>query len=225
MSPTGANEGVIKFDLEHEHRALEPAVGEAVARLAAWRHILRRLDLIGQTPGRYDGAGYGNVSLRLGEGFVPPGRRAFLITGTQTSGQAVVGLEDFALVELCDYRRNAVRSRGLARPSSEAMTHGAIYDLDARIRAVFHVHSPDIWRQALALGLPATDPGAAYGTPEMAHEVCRQYRLGDLRPTSLLAMGGHEDGIMVFGSSPDEAGSVLVTWLARSLLQARPRLT
>jgi hypothetical protein len=211
------NEGVIKFALDHEASPLGPTERVAVEELAAWRQILRRLKLLGQDPSRYEGAGFGNVSLRLGEGFLPPGRRSFLITGTQTAGQAAVGLEDFALVEVCDYRRNAVRSRGSVRPSSEAMTHGAIYDLDARIRAVFHVHSPDIWRRSAALGLPTTDPSAAYGTPEMAHEVCRQYRLGDMRPKSLLVMGGHEDGVMVFGGSPDQAGSVLVTWMARCL--------
>jgi hypothetical protein len=38
-----------------------------------------------------------------------------------------------------------------------------------------------------------------------------------MRPKSLLVMGGHEDGVMVFGGSPDQAGSVLVTWMARCL--------
>jgi hypothetical protein len=157
-SEAPVNEGVIKFALDHEASPLGPTERVAVEELAAWRQILRRLKLLGQDPSRYEGAGFGNVSLRLGEGFLPPGRRSFLITGTQTAGQAAVGLEDFALVEVCDYRRNAVRSRGSVRPSSEAMTHGAIYDLDARIRAVFHVHSPDIWRRSAALGLPTTDP-------------------------------------------------------------------
>lgn len=210
-------EGVIKFDLEHQELALERGrVAPLVARLAAWRRILRSTALIGQDPGRYEGAGYGNLSLRLFDRFVPPGRREFLITGTQTSGMPSLALNDVALVERYDYRTNRVRSRGSARPSSEALTHGAAYDLESRIQAVFHAHSPEIWRCAKALGLPTTDPSADYGTPEMALEVRRLYRLDDLRDRRLLVMGGHEDGVVAFGRSPDEAGSVLLTWLARA---------
>lgn len=211
------NEGVIKFELRHE---LRPLTGEAVAlahALLGWRHILRAVQLIGQQPGRYDGAGFGNLSIRLGTGFAPPGRRSFVITGTQTSGLAAVETAHFALVDDYDYRNNQVGSHGLSEPSSEAMTHGAIYDLDATIHTVFHAHSPEIWRLARELDLPTTDPRVEYGTPEMAAEVSRQFRLGDLRRRGLLVMGGHLDGIMVFGQSPDEAGTVLLSWLARSL--------
>jgi ribulose-5-phosphate 4-epimerase/fuculose-1-phosphate aldolase len=191
-----------------------------VPRIAGWRWILRRVGLIGQDPNRYGGAAFGNLSVRVASGFSPPGRRPFIITGTQTSGKREIGVTDFALVRHFDHRSNSVSSRGPVEPSSEAMTHGAIYDLDATIEAVFHAHSPEIWRLARELNLPTTDPAAAYGTPEMAAEVRRQFRLGDLRRRSLLVMGGHIDGVMVFGNTPEEAGTVLLAWLARAYSMA-----
>jgi hypothetical protein len=55
-----------------------------------------------------------------------------------------------------------------------------------------------------------------YGTPEMAREVQRLYREGLFASRMILAMGGHDDGILVVGKSLEEAGQVLLTWLARA---------
>ncbi|MEE8278851.1 MAG: class II aldolase/adducin family protein [Thermoanaerobaculia bacterium] len=210
-------EGVTKFEVEHQERPLVPRrVGELACKLIAWREILSLTGLVGRDPARYEGAGYGNVSARIGPPSAGLGRRAFLITGTQTSGKRCLGLDDFAVVERYDYRRSRVWSHGATRPSSESMTHGAVYDLGPHIRCVLHAHTPTLWRRARQLGLPTTDPAAPYGTPEMALEVERLYRETVLPERTILAMGGHEDGIVVFGRSPEEAGRVLLTWLARA---------
>jgi hypothetical protein len=50
----------------------------------------------------------------------------------------------------------------------------------------------------------------------MAAEVKRLYRETVLPERRILAMGGHDDGIIVFGRSPKEAGQVLLTWLAQA---------
>jgi ribulose-5-phosphate 4-epimerase/fuculose-1-phosphate aldolase len=216
-SMTVADEGVIKFRMEHSERALAPSrYGELACKLIAWREIMALTGLVGQDPQRYEGAGYGNVSGRIGAPAAPLGRRSFLITGTQTSGQRCIGLESFAVVESYDDRRNRVVSHGSREPSSESMTHGAVYDLGPHIRCVLHAHSPILWKARRALGLPTTDRRAAYGTPLMAQEVRRLYRTSALAERRILAMGGHEDGIVVFGRSPEEAGSTLITWLARA---------
>ena len=178
--------------------------------------ILSLTGLVGQDPARYEGAGYGNVSARVGPRSAGRGRRAFLITGSQTSGKRCITLNDFAVVERYEYRRNRVWSYGETPPSSESMTHGAVYDLGPHIRCVLHVHTPTLWRRARHLGLPTTGPAARYGTPEMALEVERLYRETVLPERTILAMGGHEDGMVVFGRSPEEAGQVLLTWLARA---------
>ncbi|NJL28355.1 MAG: class II aldolase/adducin family protein [Thermoanaerobaculia bacterium] len=209
-------EGAIKFQAEHRHERLEPRFGELSCRLAAWREILVRTSLVGQDPALYGGFGYGNVSARVGPPSAARGRRAFLITGTQTSGRACMSLEDFCLVERCAPARNQVESRGLVLPSSESMTHGAIYDLAPQVRFVFHAHTPVLWRRARALRLPTTDAQVPYGTPEMAREVERLYRSSVLPSLGVFAMGGHEDGIVAFGKSAEQTGEVLLRFLARA---------
>ena len=211
------DEGVIKFEAAHELRPLEPrVVGELACKLVAWREIMAMTQLVGQDPARYGGAGYGNVSARLGAPSSARGRRAMLITGTQTSGQKLVTLDHFCVVEAYDYAHNRVRSHGPIQPSSETMTHGAIYDLSPHIRFVLHAHTPIIWRRAEALRIPTTEPRVPYGTPEMAYEVLRLYRASTLPEVRILSMGGHEDGIIVFGHTAEEAGQIMLTYLARA---------
>lgn len=211
------DEGVLQFDADHRREPLEPRrFGELACRLVAWREILSRTGLIGQDPARYGGLGYGNLSARVGAPSAPRGGRGFLITGTQTSGKSAVGLGDFCVVESWSREANRVTSRGPVLPSSESLTHGAVYDLGPHIRWVFHGHSPVLWRRAAALRLPVTDPRAGYGTPEMAREVERLHRVSTLAELQILAMGGHEDGVVVFGRTAEEAGQVLLRHLARA---------
>ncbi len=211
------DEGAIKFDARHRHEPL-PArrLGALACQLIAWREILSKTGLVGQDPALYGGFGYGNVSARVGPPSAPRRRRAFLVTGTQTSGRRCVSLADFCLVERYEMEHNRVESFGEILPSSESMTHGALYDLGPHIRVVFHSHSPTVWRRARPLGIPTTDPRAAYGTPRMAREVERLYRETALAEKQILAMGGHEDGIVVFGRNAAEAGEVTLRYLARA---------
>ncbi len=216
---TPRTEGVVKFEVVHQSRRLEERVhGETARTLTAWREVLARLGLIGQDPARYEGAAYGNVSARIGPfGDAPRGQRRFLVTGTQTGGRRSIALDDFCVVERYDLVRNRVESTGLTPPSSESLSHGALYDIAPAARAVLHGHCPEIWRRAQSLGLPVTDPGAAYGTPAMATEVQRLVRESTAHALGIVVMGGHEDGVIAFGRSAGEAGEALVRQLARAL--------
>jgi class II aldolase/adducin N-terminal domain-containing protein len=219
MGDRTAEEGVIRFEVDHETCPLEERVfGDTARALAAWRDVLARLGLIGRDPARYHGLGYGNVSARVPPfGDVGRGQRRFLVTGTQTGGRRGVTLDDFCLVERYDIARNQVRSRGRIPPSSESLTHGAIYDIAPTARIVLHGHAPELWRHARALGLPITRAEALNGTPDMALEVQRLYRQSTLSGTGILAMGGHEDGVIAFGGTAAQAGETLVCALARAL--------
>ncbi len=219
---TAQPEGVIRFEVVHRHAPLDERVHGDVARaLAAWRGILAHLRLLGRDPARYEGLGYGNVSARVGPfGAVGRGRRRFLVTGTQTAGLAHATLREFCLVEAWDVERNRVESAGLVSPSSESLTHAALYDASPGVRAVLHAHAPEIWRRARALGLPVTDAAAANGTPGMAREATRLWREGTLASTRIAAMGGHEDGVLAVGDTIEEAGGVLVRTMARALVLA-----
>ncbi len=217
MTDHVVDEGAIKFDADHRVRPLAPRrYGEAACRLIAWREILAKTGLVGQEPGLYGGFGYGNVSCRVGPPSMPRRRRAFLITGTQTSGKSCMSLADLCVVERCDLEHNSVESRGSVLPSSESLTHGAIYDLGCHLRYVFHAHSPTIWHRAAALRIPTTDRGVAYGTPGMAREVERLWRVSALPDLGILAMGGHEDGILAFGRTAEQAGEIAIRYLARA---------
>lgn len=191
------------------------------SRASWWRgaRSCTRRSLSGQDPERYGGAGYGNVSGRVGAASTGRGRRGFLITGTQTGGLRDLALSAFCLVTRYDYRANTVISEGEILPSSESMTHGSIYDLTPQIRFVLHAHSPVIWRNAEMLRLPTTAPEVPYGTPAMADEVQRLYRSSALAERQVFAMGGHEDGIIAFGHSLRETGQALLAELANAYEQ------
>ena len=66
-------EGVIKFSQHHTSAPL-PDWAE-LADLQYWFRRCRELDLIGQHPGRYQGAAYGNISQRAAQGFLSPAAR------------------------------------------------------------------------------------------------------------------------------------------------------
>lgn len=207
-------EGVIKFDLRFT--AGPPVVMETLTELNTWRHILWEHALIGQDPARYEGYGFGNISQRTGPRNQPRGKRQFVISGTQTGHLENLDNRHYACVTAYDAETNLVVAEGPVRPSSESMTHGVIYDLDNELRAMLHVHSPDIWNSAFSQGIPATNAAVDYGTPEMSREVERLYSQTDVRHKGIFSMGGHEDGIVAFGHSVEEAGNILLAALAGS---------
>lgn len=205
-------EGIIKFRLNFTPSV--PVPPDRLRVLNAWRTILFRLELIGQDPARYGGVDYGNVSERLDGGGDFP---AFAITGTQTAHLPSLVAEHYAIVTQCDVQANSVTAGGPIPPSSESLTHYMVYRACPDVRFVFHVHSPAIWRSARRLRLPVTDARAAYGTPAMAQEVERLLAQGGLRERQVFAMGGHEDGIVSFGATAEDAGLPLAALLARAL--------
>jgi hypothetical protein len=208
-------EGIVKFQAHFS--PAPPLPPQEVAEINAWRRVLLWLQVLGQTPDRYEGYGFGNISRRLPPFNAPPERRRFVITGTQTGGVIDCGPEHYVVITACHPPQNVVVAEGPVRPSSETMTHGAVYAADSRIRWVMHGHSPHIWRHASRLGLPATDASIPYGTPEMSAEVLRLFLVSDVRRRKLFVMGGHEDGVVSFGRTAEEAGHAFIDALAAAL--------
>ncbi len=202
-------EGVTKFDLRFTPAAVCPFAW--IGTLNVWRTRLHELRLIGQEPGRYGGIGFGNVSCRA-----PPGTRGlFLVSGTQTGHLPVLGAPHYCLVTHADVAANRLEAEGPVAPSSESLTHAMLYALAPSIACVLHVHSPDIWRAAGRLGLPATPANVPYGTPAMAEAVAGLLQGGRLSD-GLFVMAGHEDGVVVLGDSVEAAGRTLVSVLERA---------
>jgi len=200
---TPQEEGVIKFRLEHTPSA--PLEKEQVAELNTWRDWMFARALIGEIETSHGKVGYGNISRRLGTGFV--------ITGSQTGHLAQLTPNHYAIVETCHPETNLVISHGPVKPSSEALTHAILYQLEEQIQWVMHAHHAPIWQAAEQLGLPCTSADAAYGTPEMAAETMRLFAESDVRQTGLFAMAGHQDGIISFGNTAEQAADVMSHFL------------
>src|SRR5690606_25513903 len=99
---------------------------------------------------------------------------------------------------------------GETKPSSEAMTHGQLYQIDSSINFVIHAHCPQIWQQASTLLLPQTRAEVAYGTVAMAEEVARLFRETDVLQQGTFTMAGHEDGVVTFVSTAAQAADRLI---------------
>ena len=207
-------EGIIKYQCEY---TLAPALPDAqISELNAWRRMMVLAGLIGQDPPRYGGYGYGNISRRLDDEVRANGLHSFLITGTQTGGKADLCAGDYVVVTACYPAENRLVAEGPVQPSSEALTHGAVYALDSAILWVVHTHSPEIWHNAEALGVPMT-ANVPYGSPEMAAEVKRLFAESDLPEKRIFGMAGHEDGIVSYGRTAEEAGFTMLAYLVRAL--------
>jgi ribulose-5-phosphate 4-epimerase/fuculose-1-phosphate aldolase len=201
-------EGVIKFDLQFTPAG--PVSPNSLQELNRWRSILWTHKLIGQDPNRYEGYGFGNVSQRIAPFNAECGKRAFVISGTQTGKLEELDNNHYAIVSTWDTAHNQVTASGPVKPSSESLTHAMIYDLDNELRAVLHVHSPDIWKAAASRNIPLTDTLVEYGTPAMTQEVRRLFNETSVRQSGIFAMGGHEDGVVSFGPDVEQAGQILL---------------
>jgi len=203
-------EGVIKYQLHHNHTPLSNNI--ALAELNAWRTVMFKLNLIGQNPYRYNGYGFGNISQRMKTEALQ-----FVISGTQTGHLSVLSHHDYCLVTQASPQTNTIVSCGETKPSSEALTHASVYLQDPQIQAVIHVHSPEIWQRTQELNLAHTAANIAYGTSEMADAVTQLFKLEHWQQTAVFAMLGHEDGVVAFGNSLNQAACALITQLSLAL--------
>lgn len=202
-------EGVIKFSLVYTASTLPPEL-PGFTGLDQCRRNVWQMGVVGQDDSRYQGLGYGNVSLRLRDAQYPD---AFLITGTQTGHLPHLSADHYARVLGYDIDRNWLQADGPAKPSSEAMTHAAIYQCAPDANAIIHGHSPAIWWQAQLLGLGCTAAEIPFGTPEMARAM--QALLKARKPLrNTIVMLGHQDGFITWGKGLAEAVA-----LVRELLQ------
>jgi L-ribulose-5-phosphate 4-epimerase len=170
------------------------------AELNAYRRKLLHLRLIGVDP---NGIGFGNLSVRDGA------TDEFYITGSATGGIPELTLADCAKVVAYDFKRNCVRYEGSALPSSESLTHAAIYQSAARAGAIIHCHDSKLWA-ALLNQAPTSSRAGAYGTPELAYAIMQLFKGSDLQRRKIVVMAGHEGGIVTFGAELGEAFAVLM---------------
>ncbi|MGE5212557.1 MAG: class II aldolase/adducin family protein [Nitrospirota bacterium] len=173
---------------------------DALAELNACRRKLMDRHLLGVYS---NGIGFGNVSVRDGA------TNNFYITGSATGGLPELSFTDCVRVIDCDFKKNWLRYEGTAIPSSESLTHAAIYQSDSSASAVIHCHDSALW-QMLLDRVPTTSNTVPYGTPAMAYEIMRLFEVGDMGSKKMFVMAGHQDGIVAFGKNLDDAFGVLM---------------
>ena len=196
------DEGYIKYLCFWEE--VDAIAQKDITELNRWREKLYQLDLIG----KYDnGIGFGNLSIRI------PNSEQLIISGTQTGGIPYLNAKHYTKVTDYNWQENYVTCQGLTKASSETLTHAAIYQALPQVNAVVHIHHQSLWSRLLNR-IPTTDPTCAYGTPEMAEEIIRLCQQPKTQEQKIIAMSGHESGILTFGFDLDRAGEILLKHFA-----------
>ncbi len=188
----------VKFTFQGARTDITPF--DALTGLNAYRRKLLEQRLIGVDS---NGVGFGNVSVRDGAS------KNFYITGSATGGLPELTSTDCVRVVAYDFARNWLRYEGAAIPSSESLTHAAVYESDPSTSAIIHCHDLGLWATLLDR-VPATSKAVAYGTPEMAYEIMRLFEVSNVRSEKILVMAGHEGGIVTFGEDLEDAFDVLM---------------
>jgi ribulose-5-phosphate 4-epimerase/fuculose-1-phosphate aldolase len=129
----------------------------------------------------------GNMSLRLGEGFV-----------VTSSGSNLGILEacDLVYVDSAEPASGRVRYRGPALPSSEAIMHAMVLQAHPEAMAVIHAHDAALSPEAMArAGMVVTDREEPYGTIALAQRALEAFA----RSQDLIVLDNH--GYVCVGAS------------------------
>lgn len=194
------SEGFIKFKCKRIDEDIKlPA--EKLEDISKWRDKMYASDLIGAYS---NGIGYGNISIKATD-------NSFYISGTATGRLETLAEKHYPLVNSWDINDNSLVCTGKINASAESLSHAVIYDSLPQVGAVIHIHHKGMWDKYLNKIL-TTSADVLYGTPEMAKEV-KEIVLS-VKPTQdpILVMGGHEEGIIFWGNTLEEAGDIVLKY-------------
>ncbi|MEJ5287056.1 MAG: class II aldolase/adducin family protein [Bacteroidota bacterium] len=147
--------------------------------------------------GFYENISYGNISKRL-DGL------NFVITASNTGKYRVLSPEQFTVITFVDIDRNFVKCIGKYPPSSETITHFAIYSTFPNANFVVHFHNSKIWNELKNKKITTPD-NVEYGTVELARSILNLKSIADISvEVGTIVLGGHKDGVIVFGSNVEQ---------------------
>lgn len=193
-------EGVIKYKLQHRKANIK-IPNNLMIPLIKLRDRLHNLNLIGVYPNDHyltPNVGFGNASIR----YTVDGQ--FLVSGSQTGHLKTTQLKNYALVLDFDIQSNTLFSKGETKPSSESLTHAAIYEIASEVNCVIHVHNKELWDNYKQFNMLTTPEKVPYGTPEMAKAIQAVYRTQP-KLNSPICMLGHTEGLLTWGETIEEA--------------------
>jgi len=191
------DEGYIKYQCNWiKSDAIQP---QQIEEINKWRTTLFDEGYIGMYE---NGIGFGNISIRVNENL-------FLVSGSATGGIRHLSAADYALVTDYDFALNQLTCKGMTMASSESLTHAAIYNCSKETTAVIHVHHKEKWRRLLQQAA-TTNTSIPYGTPEMAYAIQDLILKNKIGAHKIIAMGGHEEGLIAFGKTLEEAALTIL---------------
>jgi len=191
-------EGYIKFNCiwEQKEIQIEPSL---LIELESARTRLYELGLIGMYP---DGIGFGNISVKSDKG------SSFIITGSATGQFKKLKPSHYAQVTGYNFAQNTISCIGQTKASAESLSHAAVYESIPEVGAVVHIHCLWLWEKLMNSNL-TTSREVEYGTPEMAEAI--QHLISVMKTDEkVIVMGGHREGILVFGSNLSEATDEII---------------
>ena len=178
----------VKFKALLISRKLPPGAADCYD---AFHRTGMRLRKHGMTP-----ANGGNVSVRLGGGFV--------ITSSGCN-LGCIEKNELVLVERCNVRSESVHYRGPRKPSSESMMHWLIYRNRPEAGAVIHAHDELATRPELLAGkIEESQREEPYGTIELAHMAIDTFK----RKERIIVLKNH--GYVAVGPDLDQACDLVV---------------
>lgn len=189
-----SEEGIVKFSCE-----LGPAQDidlSIINELNISRTRLLDAGLIGVDD---QGIGFGNISVRLNDA------GDFIISASQTGQHRILKPKYFVVVKKCFFKDFKTQAAGRFMPSSESLTHGAIYKSDKRVGAVIHIHSQKLWQFLLKNKFLATPAQAQYGSVELALAITKLFGETEIFKQKIFAITGHASGVVAFGENLAEA--------------------
>jgi len=190
-------EGTIKFNAHWTEAPAFPQ--EIMEEMIQTRQKMFAQGYIGEYA---PGLGYGNISMRYGEG------AQFLISGAKTGRLPEALPQHFTHITEVYPDRNEVHCQGPIIASSETMSHAMIYHCEPTAMVAIHLHEADAWERLLHR-VPTTDASAEYGSVEMSASIKELFQNTRLKEENIFVMEGHPEGIFVFGQSFTEALAVL----------------
>lgn len=199
------DDGVIKYDRSNFTQCGAIDLVEYSA-LEYWRKKLYKLNLIGEYP--VEQVGFGNISeLKDYSQFHQSSVPQFIITGTQTGKYPDLDGRFYTRVLDYDIDHLKIKMMGPIEASSEALTHAAIYAHNKNLKAIFHIHSKEIWEGMIKDQTDFTPKNIPYGTVEMARATEKCVGSKDF---GSFCMHGHEDGVVAYGRNLEEAGKLIL---------------
>ncbi|MGQ9818544.1 MAG: class II aldolase/adducin family protein [Candidatus Kapaibacteriales bacterium] len=194
------SEGIIKFSYEFVSKRIPSQ--KITEELNKIRQKFWEMKLVGVGE---NGISYGNISQRLSN-------NSFLITASQVGFKKILVESDYVVIQKADIKLNRVWVKGIKPPSSESLTHYAVYLANPLAFFVIHFHHRNLWKR-LAGKAPTTSFNADFGTKELASSIFESIINLEPRERGLVVLGGHKDGLIAYSSNAEGLLELVIKYL------------